>query len=192
MIIGAAGAVVGQVTKVEVHPNGQFIRLAHVDLGNSAPPVKIVYGGDLKLEVDDLVPAAPPGVRVTVLDPERTTIREKKMRARNYRGQRSHGMLCSLDELGWLYGGPDEVALLQKLKPGFNLDLIRQQDRPEYVVGWERAQKIARGAQPTQVDGPIRPHDHEGVTLYDVWSPTTSTSRCSSTYGVGFIPARGS
>lgn len=45
-----------------------------------------------------------------------------KIRRRRYRGQVSNGMLCSLDELGWIKQGPDQVALLQGVETGERLD----------------------------------------------------------------------
>jgi hypothetical protein len=65
------------------------------------------------------------------------------MRARRYRGEWSHGMLCSLDELGWIHGGPNEVAVLHSLTPGQSLDNLPRQHRAKVVVGWRRAKKKA-------------------------------------------------
>lgn len=53
-----------------------------------------------------------------------TAPRTKKMRSRRYRGMRSHGMLCSLNELGWTFDGPDEVATLRNVNPGAPLDEV--------------------------------------------------------------------
>ncbi|WP_414636716.1 hypothetical protein [Actinophytocola sp.] len=117
MIISLALAVVGEVRRVRPHPQGDFIWLAEVCLGNCADQLQIVFGGDRQLSGDELVPVAPSRLsrprRVTTL---------AKMRARNYRGQRSQGMLCSLEGLGWLRHGPNEVAVLCKLEPGYRLD----------------------------------------------------------------------
>jgi tRNA-binding EMAP/Myf-like protein len=131
-VIVTAGAVAGQVVAVSRHPNAVRIWLAFVDLGGGLP-VTIVFGGRYMVQERDLVPVAPPGARVMALnglDAGRT----KKMRNRKYRGQRSHGMLCSLDELGWTVDGPDEVAVLRRLKPGDSLDFIDKDRRVEHVV----------------------------------------------------------
>lgn len=154
MIIGVTGAVVGLVARVDVHPRGDQVWLAHVDCGNGLSP-QIVFGGYLKLVEGDLVPVAPPGSQATVLCPEEAMIRKKKMRARNYRGQRSHGMLCSLGELGWIWRGPDEVAVLRKLPLGYPLDDLPRERLPDVVIGWQRAWKIAQGASPAEADGPL-------------------------------------
>lgn len=140
MIIHIAGAIVGRAVDVRAHPRGDLIWLANVDLGDG-PSVQIVFGGDHPVTVGDYVPVAPPGARAT----DRTK-RVKKMRARNYRGQRSHGMLCSLDELGWLDGGPNEVAILRNLTLGQSLDDISSDKYAHVVTGWERAREVARAS----------------------------------------------
>lgn len=142
MVIGVAGAHVGEVKLVRPHPQGMFIWLADVDMGN-ARPFQIVFGGCLQLQGGELVAVAPPGSRVLVGAPDGET-RRRKMRARRYRGERSHGMLCSLDELGWIRGGPDEVAVLCDLTPGDSLDALPALRRPEVVVGWERAKSMEK------------------------------------------------
>jgi tRNA-binding EMAP/Myf-like protein len=127
-----AGAVVGHVTQVDTHPNADVIYLATVDIGGGVTK-QIVFGGTNKDLVGELVPVAPPGARVVVRLGTNTE-REKRMRVRTYRGERSHGMLCSLEELGWHYGGPDEVAVLRKdLKPGQSLHDIPKRERWRYV-----------------------------------------------------------
>ncbi|WP_216894051.1 hypothetical protein [Nocardia alni] len=109
------GVVIARVIEVAPHPNAERIRLAIIDLGDGFKR-QVVYGGARELCPGDLVPAAPPGARVPG---------KKKMRKRNYRGQSSHGMLCSSDELGWTSCGPDEVALLdQNLQIGQTLDHV--------------------------------------------------------------------
>lgn len=141
MIIGIAGSLVGEVRSVRPHPQGIFIWLADVVL-DDGNPFQIVFGGDLRLSGGELVPVAPPGTWTFVWRPGGA--RQKKMRARRYRGERSHGMLCSLDELGWIRGGPNEVAILCDVLPGQSLDDLPVHRRPEIVVGWERAKLMEK------------------------------------------------
>jgi tRNA-binding EMAP/Myf-like protein len=112
--VGTQGAIVGHVIEVKAHPQGDRIWLALVDLGRDLK-VQIVWGGEQIVKAGHLVPVAPPGARV----------HGKKMRRRNYRGQPSFGMLCSLAELGWDPDITDRVALLNPstgLQPGDSLD----------------------------------------------------------------------
>jgi tRNA-binding EMAP/Myf-like protein len=112
--VGTRGAIVGRVIEVGTHPDGDHIWLASVDLGKDFK-VQIVWGGEPIVEAGDLVPVAPPGSRV----------HGKKMRRRNYRGQSSFGMLCSLAELGWDPDITHRVAILDPhapLSPGDSLD----------------------------------------------------------------------
>lgn len=89
----------------------------------------------------------PHGSRVIVAtSAEADDRRVKKMRIRRYRGERSHGMMCGLDELGWLIGGPDEVPILQGVRPGQSLDGFPPERRPEVVVEWARMVETALGA----------------------------------------------
>lgn len=132
MIIGTVGAVVGQVVRVRPHPNAHKLWLVDVRLASDQHEIQIVFGGVRKLHRGELVPVAPPGARVTVLGRDKT----KKVRIRNYRGERSHGMLCSLTELGWVSASVDEVAVLQHLVPGQPLDDIAPADRQAYVKNW--------------------------------------------------------
>lgn len=138
MIVGITGARVGEVLKVCPHPRGTFIWLAHVDLSNDAGPLQIVFGGERELRGGELVAVAPPGSFAIVQTPG-VWKRRKKMRVRRYRGERSHGMLCSLDELGWIRQGPNEVAVLCDLPLGQSLDNLPVKRRPLVVVDWERA-----------------------------------------------------
>ena len=131
-VIVTTGAVVGRVIAVSPHPAAVRIWLAEVDLGDGLP-VQIVFGGQYKVEPRELVPVAPPGARVTALN-GLAVPRVKKMRNRRFRGQRSHGMLCSLEELGWTVEGPDEVAILRGLEPGDSLDSIPTRLRFDHVV----------------------------------------------------------
>jgi tRNA-binding EMAP/Myf-like protein len=119
-IVVTSGAVAGQVIRVDDHPRAEKIWLAWVDTGGASPE-QIVFGGHHRVVADTLVPVAPPGARVVI---HRDRPKAKKMRSRSYRGERSHGMLCSLDELGWAFQGPDEVATLQNVVPGESLDKL--------------------------------------------------------------------
>jgi len=141
VLVVDSGAIVGRVLRTGAHPNGKRIWLACVDLGNGEP-VQIVFGGEYEVRPAELVPVAPPGARVTALN-GLTVPRTKKMRKRKYRGERSHGMLCSLDELGWTVDGPDEVAVLRGLEPGDSLDGIPPMRRFNHVVQ-PRPQRLAR------------------------------------------------
>ncbi len=105
------------------HPEGTFIWLADVDMRDDCCPHQIVFGGKRELSGGELVAVAPPGSRAIVELPGGGEQR-KKMRVRSYRGERSHGMLCSLDELGWTRLGLIEVAVLRDLAPGQSLDDI--------------------------------------------------------------------
>lgn len=140
------GAIVGRVTRVHRHPRGIFISLADVDLGDGAPPVQIVFGGGRPLTANDLVPVAPPGSRVLVQGLDGLT-RTKKMRARRYRGERSHGMLCSLNELGWIHDGPNDVARLCGIQPGASLDDLAAHLRPSVALDWEAAKLLEKQAE---------------------------------------------
>lgn len=122
-----SGVVVGRVVKVKPHPNADRIRLAWVDLG-IGDAVQIVFGGPPNVHEGDLVPVAPPGSRLPGPD------KMHKMRRRRYRGQSSHGMLCSLAELGWNPDANDEVALLCNVRPGESLDRITGTDWKALVI----------------------------------------------------------
>lgn len=115
------GVIVGRVIEVRDHPNADEIWLAYVDLGDGEEAAQIVFGGLGKVvQQGCLVPVAPPGSRI----PDPVKLNGRKMRRRNYRGQSSHGMLCSLAELGWDHGVKNQVAIFAdgSLKPGDSLD----------------------------------------------------------------------
>lgn len=136
-----SGVVVGQVVEVKPHPNADRIRLAQVDLG-SGETVQIVFGGPPIVNAKHLVPVAPPGSRLPT--------KGKKMRRRRYRGESSHGMLCSLAELGWDPGAPDEVALLRNVKPGESLDDVT-------ATGWQSLVINTRNISEPVPDAPLLP-----------------------------------
>ena len=126
------GALAGEIKEIKPHPNAEKIWLSHVRVDDSPDVVQIVFGGLRMLQPGDLVPVALPGTRVLVVGRDKP----KKMRNRSYRGERSHGMLCSLRELGWVEACVDEVAVLRGLRPGQALDDIAVADRRGHVRNW--------------------------------------------------------
>ena len=121
MITGTKGVVVGRVVKVRPHPRGDFIWLADLNIGTDDAS-QIVWGGVPVVNEGDLVPVARPGAWLPSIKGKRDSY---KIRRRHYRGEDSHGMLCSLAELGWDPSGTDRVALLNSsagLRPGDSLD----------------------------------------------------------------------
>ncbi len=102
--------VVGLILEVRDHPAGTRDRVATVDVGGRK--VTVVHGGIRQLVAGDLVPVALPGARA------RVDGRWRRIRPRTFRGVRSEAMLCSLDEMGWMDGGPDEVAVFAGVEPG--------------------------------------------------------------------------
>ena len=134
MIVSVTGALVGEIVRLASHPSANRVWLAYVRTSRHGLPDQIVFGGTQRLHRGDLVAVAPPGSRATVQGRDKP----KKMRARNYRGVQSVGMLCSLNELGWAVGGPDEVALLRRLRPGYPLDELPIEDRRRVVLNWRK------------------------------------------------------
>jgi tRNA-binding EMAP/Myf-like protein len=108
--------VVGLILEVRDHPAGTRDRVAVVDTGAYGGLMHrtftVVFGGTRQLAAGDLVPVALPGAHA------RVDGRWRRTRARTYRGVRSEAMLCSLDKLGWMDGGPDEVATFAGVEPG--------------------------------------------------------------------------
>jgi tRNA-binding EMAP/Myf-like protein len=165
VIIRTFGATVGEVVGVARHPNAQKLRLAMVRPGPDQSDVQIVFGGTRELHAGDLVPMALPGTRVTVLGRDTP----KKMRARSYRGERSHGMLCSLRELGWVPAGLDEVAVLHDLAPGEPLDAIPEDARRRHVTNWVDPTTMLRAdrgdARPSLINVVVQVHrDQQQLT----------------------------
>lgn len=97
-VVVVSGAVVGRILEVTSHSNADLLWVCQVDVGDRK--LTIVFGGTRPLHPGDLVPVAPPGAKLST---------GKRMRTRSYRGQRSEGMLCSTNELGWTTDGPDAV-----------------------------------------------------------------------------------
>lgn len=123
--MSTTGVRVGRVIHVSPHPNGDRIRVAEVDLGTDAK-LTIVFGGPDIVADGAFVPVAPPGARVPGS--------KRKLRRERFRGVESHGMLCSLVELGWVSDAPDEVALLTSVEAGQSLDSCNPAQRRRIVI----------------------------------------------------------
>ena len=90
---GLEGVVVGEVLKVEKHPNADRLTLCQVDLGDGEA-VQIVCGAP-NVAAGQKVPVATIGT--TLYTPEGDSWKIKKGKIR---GEESHGMICAEDELG--------------------------------------------------------------------------------------------
>jgi len=110
-VVVVSGVVVGRIISAAKHPHADRLWVVTVDVGDRK--LTVVHGGTRPLHPGQLVPVAPPGA--VVQRPDGT---HRRMRTRSYRGQRSEGMLCSSDELGWTQGGPDAVHVLDRGEPG--------------------------------------------------------------------------
>ena len=95
------GVVVGRIVKLVKHPNSDHMLIAQLDVGGNAP-VQICTGA-WNVHVGELVPAALDGA----LLPNGAEIRSGKLR-----GVDSHGMLCSLKELGMTAHDFPEAAIV--------------------------------------------------------------------------------
>ena len=84
-----SGIIVGQVVKLEKHPEADRLRLCEVNVGQ-ATPLKIVCGAS-NVSVGMKAPVAMIGAVL----PDKTIIKPAKLR-----GYSSEGMLCSASELG--------------------------------------------------------------------------------------------
>jgi tRNA-binding EMAP/Myf-like protein len=113
-----SGVVVGRIIQASRHPHADRLWVVTVDVGDHharrlSRKLTVVHGGTRPLHPGQLVPVAPPGAVVQRPDGTR-----RRMRTRRYRGQRSQGMLCSTNELGWTQDGPDAVHVLSEGQPG--------------------------------------------------------------------------
>jgi phenylalanyl-tRNA synthetase beta chain len=109
-----SGVVVGQVTRVEPHPQADRLRLAEVTICSNS--YRVVCGAP-NLALGRLYPFAPIGARLAG---------GQKIKAAKIRGIASEGMLCAEDELGL---SPDHVGLMdipQELPVGADLAVALQ------------------------------------------------------------------
>jgi phenylalanyl-tRNA synthetase beta chain len=166
---GLAGVIAARVVEVRDHPNSQKLCLARIDTGSGEREVVV---GVRNMTSGDLVPYAPPGSHVPAL-PE-------PLGAREIRGVRSEGMLCSPRELaisqehesGILLLG-DGVAVGADLRSALGLDdvvldLEIESNRPDLlsILGIAREVAGATGA-------PLVPPD---VSLTEADEPAPSVA----------------
>ncbi len=83
--------ITGKITKVILHPRSEYLKICTVDCGIKYIPEKIIVCGATNVE---------PGLRVAVALPGASLSNTIAIEPRVIRGIDSHGMLCSLEELG--------------------------------------------------------------------------------------------
>ena len=83
------GIITGKIIDIKPHPNAEKLCITTVDTGGQT--YQIVTGAT-NVYIDALVPVALPGAVLAG---------GKKIEATSLRGEDSHGMLCSIEELGW-------------------------------------------------------------------------------------------
>ncbi|MFI5400746.1 MAG: phenylalanine--tRNA ligase subunit beta [SAR324 cluster bacterium] len=96
---------VGQVLKLEKHPNADRLCLATVDYGQGLPLTVVTGAPNLLDRVGQTPPAQPLKVALAIvganlIDGHADDGRRLKLKAGNIRGVRSEGMVCSEKELG--------------------------------------------------------------------------------------------
>ena len=152
---GLQGVLVARVLEVRDHPNSDKLCLARLQHG--AGEVELVVGVR-NMVPGDLVPWAPPGGRVPVL--------EDPLGAREIRGVVSHGMLCSPRELaigpdhgGILVLNDEELAVGTDLKSALELDqavldIEVEPNRPDFlsIIGVAREVAAATGVSLLPID----------------------------------------
>lgn len=102
------GVVVGELLKIEKHPNADKLSVAQVDVGGDVPR-QIVFGQMVEMKPGDKVPIA---LAPTVLPGN------KKIEKAKLRGVESEGMLCLDQELGLLEDGVSIQFFGKEIKNG--------------------------------------------------------------------------
>ena len=172
--------VVGRVLSMVRHPNSDHMWICRVDVGREEP-VQIVTGAQ-NVQEGDLVPAALHNARL----PGGIHITKSKLR-----GEASHGMLCSLKELGltrndFPYAVEDGIWILQEpCRPGDDINRVIGNDdtvvdfeitnnRPDCysIIGLAREVSATFGA-PLTLHEPVVKGGAEGnlMELLDVETP---------------------
>ncbi len=91
--------VIGQITKIERHPNADKLVVCQVDIGAEAP-IQIVTGAPNIKKEGDKVPVVLDGGRVAGKHDGKPTPGGIVIKKGMLRGVESNGMMCSIEELG--------------------------------------------------------------------------------------------
>ena len=105
------GVVVGHVIECEQHPNADRLKITKVDIGTFGI-VQIICGAP-NIAINQKVPVAKIGTTLYEKDGSPWKIKKGKIR-----GEESHGMICSEDELGLGKSNQGIMVLDDKLIPG--------------------------------------------------------------------------
>ncbi len=145
---GLSGVVAARVIEVLDHPNSDKLCLARVDAGSLGEHPVVV--GVRNMAAGDVVPYAPPGARVPVLD--------EPLSAKELRGETSEGMLCSPRELAISADHTGILVLPAGVDPGADvaaafglddavIDIEVEPNRPDLlsVLGVAREASMATG-----------------------------------------------
>ncbi len=103
---GLEGIIVGEVLTCVQHPNADRLKVTTVNIG-SGIPLQIVCGAP-NIAAGQKVPVATIGTTLYTAEGEAWTIKKGKIR-----GEESHGMICSEDELG-IGASHDGILVLDK------------------------------------------------------------------------------
>ncbi len=127
--LDADGVVVGEILKIERHPNADRLSLCEVSTGGE---IKKVVCGAKNIAVGQKIPLALIGARLP----------EGILKKAKIRGIESEGMICSAAELGLSgYDNSGILVLDSNLKPGTDLKTIF--DKPDYVFDLEITPNLA-------------------------------------------------
>ena len=91
--------VIGQIQKIERHPDADKLIICQVDIGE-AEPIQIVTGAP-NVKEGDKVPVVLDGGRVAGGHDGKMTPGGIKIKKGKLRGVESNGMMCSIEELGY-------------------------------------------------------------------------------------------
>ena len=151
---GLSGVIVARVKGKRPHPKSEKLTLATLETGNGEA---YIAAGVANWEPGDLVPYAPPGSRVPVLD---VPLGVKRMG-----GEESQGMICSPHELGISADHGGILILPTDLAPGADvavalglddvvLDVEVEPNRPDLmsVLGVAREASAATGTKLVALD----------------------------------------
>ena len=108
-----SGVIVGQVTKLEAHPDADKLRLCQVDVAGEA--ILSIVCGASNVKVGLKTPFAPIGTTL----PVGFTLEPKKIR-----GILSEGMLCSEEELGLAESSKGIMELPNDTEVGMTLEKL--------------------------------------------------------------------